>query len=102
MGIELTISRLQTKTSMALWRALISKAWLESRWRFLAALMLVVVLVVYAVLTSPAYLSRHNAHFPDKPLFYSVYVWSGLFYYALQALWMLCALGLPLGGLHGG
>jgi hypothetical protein len=31
------------------------------------------------VFTSPEFLARYNARFPDKPLVYSVYVWSGWF-----------------------
>jgi ABC-type transport system involved in multi-copper enzyme maturation permease subunit len=80
-------------------RALIWKAWQESRGRFFAALVLLVALVAYVVLTGPGYISRHNARFPDKPLVYSIYVWSGLFYYALQGLWMICAFVLAMGGL---
>ena len=47
----------------------------------------------------PGYIARHNAHFPDKPLPYSVYVWSGFFHYALQGLWVLAAFVLTFGGL---
>jgi hypothetical protein len=60
---------------------------------------LLISLVVYAVLTSPGFLTRYNAHFPDKPLLYSVYVWTGLFHYALEGLWILSALVIALGGL---
>jgi ABC-type transport system involved in multi-copper enzyme maturation permease subunit len=80
-------------------RALVWKAWRESRGRFFAALALVIALVAYAVFTSPEFLARYNARFPDKPLVYSVYVWSGLFHYALQGLWVLAAFVLTLGGL---
>jgi ABC-type transport system involved in multi-copper enzyme maturation permease subunit len=78
--------------------ALLWKAWLESRARFFSALVLLASLVVYAVLTSPAFLVHYNARFPEKPLLYSVYVWSGLFHYALQGLWVLAAFMLALGG----
>ena len=61
--------------------------------------MLLASLVVYAVLTSPGFLIRYNSHFPDKPLVYSVYVWTGLFHYALQGLWVLAAFVVALGGL---
>jgi ABC-type transport system involved in multi-copper enzyme maturation permease subunit len=56
-------------------------------------------LVIYGVITAPGYMARHNAHFPDKPLPYSVYVWSGFFHYALQGLWVLAAFVLTFGGL---
>ena len=77
-----------------LWRA-----WRESRARFFCAFVLLSSLVAYAVLTSPGFLARYNAHFPDKPLLYSVYVWTGLFHYALEGLWVLAALIVSLGGL---
>jgi len=79
--------------------ALAWKAWQESRGRFFSALVLLVSLVVYAVVTSPGFLARYNAHFPDKPLVYSAYVWTGLFHYALQGLWVLAAFIVALGGL---
>lgn len=75
------------------------KAWRESRWRFLSALVLLASLVVYAVSSSPGFLARYNARFPDQPLLYSVYVWSGLFHYALQGVWVLAAMVVSLGGL---
>ncbi len=79
--------------------SLLWKAWTESRARFFSALTLLISFVAYAVLTSPGFLARYNAHFPDKPLFYSVYVWTGLFHYALEGLWVLAALVVALGGL---
>lgn len=75
------------------------KAWRESRGRFFSALVLLTSLVVYAVLTSPGFLDRYNTRFPDKTLLYSVYVWTGLYHYALQGLWVLCAFVVALGGL---
>jgi hypothetical protein len=79
--------------------ALIWRYWKETRGRFAAALSLLLALVVYAVASSPSFLSRYNARLPDKPLAYSAYVWSGLFHYALQGLWILGAFVLTLGGL---
>ena len=75
------------------------KAWRESRGRFFSALVLLASLVVYAVLTSPGFLDRYNTRFPDKPLIYSAYVWTGLFHYALQGMWVLAAFLVGLGGL---
>jgi len=80
-------------------RSILWKAWRESRARFFCALVLLTSLVAYAVLTSPGFLTRYNTHFPDKPLLYSVYVWSGLFHYALEGLWILAVLIVALGGL---
>ena len=100
MEIALTTNLSDAKQrSWQIWRALIWRAWQESRGRFFAALVLLVALVIYAVLTSNAYLTGFNSHHPDHPLIYSVYVWSGLFYYALQGLWILCAFILGMGGL---
>jgi ABC-type transport system involved in multi-copper enzyme maturation permease subunit len=79
--------------------ALLWKAWHESRGRFFCAMVLLASLVVYAVLTGPGFLARYNAHFPDKPMLYSAYVWTGLFHYALQGLWVLAAFVVALGGL---
>jgi ABC-type transport system involved in multi-copper enzyme maturation permease subunit len=81
------------------WLALAWRSWRESRARFAAAFVLLTALVIYGVVTAPGYIARHNAHFPDKPLPYSVYVWSGFFHYALQGLWMLVAFVLTFGGL---
>jgi ABC-type transport system involved in multi-copper enzyme maturation permease subunit len=81
------------------WRALAWRSWRESRARFAAAFVLLMALVIYGVVTAPGYIARHNAHFPDKPLPYSVYVWSGFFHYALQGLWVLSAFVLTFGGL---
>jgi hypothetical protein len=80
-------------------RCVLWKAWRESRARFFCAWVLLTSFVAYAVLTSPGFLNRYNAHFPDKPLLYSVYIWTGLFHYALEGLWILAALVVALGGL---
>jgi len=87
-------SNTHSAMSMLLW-----KAWRESRWLFAAASVLLGSLVVYAVLSSPGFLARYNAHFPDKPLLYSAYVWSGLFHYALQGCWVVAVVLLAMGGI---
>lgn len=51
------------------------------------------------MLTSPGFLDRHSTRFPDTTLLYSVYVWTSLFHYALQGLWVLTAFVVALGGL---
>jgi len=100
MEIALTISSLRRfQVTSHGSRSVLWKAWRESRARFFCALVLLTSLVTYAVLTSPGFLARYNTHFPDKPLLYSVYVWTGLFHYALEGLWVLAALVLALGGL---
>lgn len=80
-------------------RCVLWKAWRESCARFFCAWVLLASLVVYAVLTSPGFLHHYNARFPDKPLLYSAYIWTGLFHYALEGLWILAALIVALGGL---
>lgn len=100
MVIALTTNQFNSRKGFAsAGAALVWKAWQESLGRFFSALVLLVSLVVYAVVTSPGFLARYNAHFPDKPLMYSAYVWTGLFHYALQGLWVLAAFVVALGGL---
>jgi ABC-2 type transport system permease protein len=100
MEIALTIDMFTRQQNFSTGgRTLFWKAWRESRQRFFAALALLIALVIYAVLTAPGFIAHYNAHLPDKPLLYSVYVWRGLFHYALQGLWILCAFLLTLGGL---
>jgi ABC-type transport system involved in multi-copper enzyme maturation permease subunit len=81
------------------WRALAWRSWRESQARFAAAFVLLTALVIYGVVTAPGYIARHNAHFPDKALPYTVYVWSGFFHYALQGVWVLATVVLTFGGL---
>ncbi len=95
----MTTDSLRCEKLKSTWRALAWRSWRESRARFAAAFVLLTALVIYGVVTAPGYIARHNAHFPDKPLLYSVYVWSGFFHYALQALWVLAAFVLTFGGL---
>jgi ABC-2 type transport system permease protein len=97
--IALTTNSHEHKPFTSANAAIVWKAWAESRGRFVSALLLLISLVVYAVLTSPGFLLRYNTRFPDKPLLYSAYVWTGLFHYALQGLWVLAALIVTLGGL---
>jgi hypothetical protein len=88
-----------SKRPKSTWRALAWRSWRESQARFAAAFVLLTALVIYGVVTAPGYIARHNAHFPDKPLPYTVYVWSGFFHYALQGVWVLAAFVLTFGGL---
>lgn len=100
MEITLTTDALRRNDDFVSGRpALLGKAWRESRVRFFCSLVLLASLVIYAVLTSPGFLTRYNSRFPDKELIYSAYIWSGLFHYALQGLWVLAAFIVALGGL---
>jgi ABC-2 type transport system permease protein len=98
--MEIALTTNSRKPFRSAGTAVLWKAWQESRSRFLTALALLASVVIYAVITSPDYLTRHNAIYPDKPLLYSAYVWNGLFHYALQGLWILAAFIIALGGLR--
>jgi|SRR6185312_1868458 len=71
--------------------ALLWKAWLESRSRFVSALGLLASIVIYTVITG---------HERVGPYVHSAYIWGALFHYALQGLWVLAAFILALGGLR--
>lgn len=79
--------------------AVLWKTWRELRGRFFSALVPLMFLTFYAVLTSPGFLDRYNTRFPDTTLLYSAYVWTGLFHYVLQGLWVLTAFVVALGDL---
>ncbi|WP_263418101.1 hypothetical protein [Terriglobus albidus] len=98
MEITLTTNRIASQASLRL--PLTWKSWQESKARFFAGVALLSTLIVYAVFTSSDFLARYNARFPMSPLSYSDYIWSGLFHYALQGLWLLAAFVLCLGGLY--
>jgi ABC-type transport system involved in multi-copper enzyme maturation permease subunit len=96
-------TELTTKTSIrkrSPEKALLWKAWLESRARFFAALVLLIGTVTYAVLISNSWLARYNLRHPGEPLLYSAFIWSGLFNWLLQGSWILAAFVLGLGGLR--
>jgi ABC-type transport system involved in multi-copper enzyme maturation permease subunit len=76
------------------------KAWQESRSRFLSALVLLASIVIYAVMMGPGDVARQHDLHPDRPYFYSTYIWDGLFHYALQGLWIWAAFVIALGGLR--
>ena len=80
-------------------RALLWKAWRESRSRYFASLGVLVILVGYTVLSGPLFLEGITINHPDEPLAYSGYIWVSLFNFYLQGLWIACAFVLGLGGL---
>jgi len=80
--------------------AVLWKAWQESRSRFFSALVLLASVVIYALIMGPGDVARHRYLHPDKPYFYSTYIWEGLFHYSLQGLWILGAFVVALGGLR--
>lgn len=80
-------------------QALLWKSWRESRVRFACSLALMIALVAYFVLTSSDFLSGYAVQHPDEPLTYSAYIWTSLFDYFFQGLWVAAAFVLGLGGL---
>ena len=85
--------------SWARCRALVAKAWSESRNRFFASLGLLLILVGYSVLGGPQFLQGLAINHPDEPLPYSGYIWMILFDFYLQGFWIACAFILGLGGI---
>jgi len=83
----------------ASWRALVWKAWRESRNRYFASLGLLLVLVGYTVLSGPLFLAGIAINHPDEPLTYSGYIWVSLFDFYFQGFWIACAFLLGLGGI---
>lgn len=80
------------------WRALVWKAWRESRSRYFTALGLLSILVGYTVLSGPQFLEGIALNHPDEPLTYSGYIWVSLIDFYLQGFWIACAFILGLGG----
>jgi ABC-2 type transport system permease protein len=78
---------------------LLYKAWLETRWRFVAALMLLVFISMYTVLRAKNIINDRAQLFPREHILYAQYIWIILFRGYLQSLWILSAVVLALGGL---
>jgi ABC-2 type transport system permease protein len=81
------------------YRALLWKAWLESKMRFWILLSGLVLLVAYVIFTGSAFLRGYAIQHPKDPLTYTEYVWQALFNYYFQGLWIVSVLILGLGGL---
>lgn len=83
------------------WVAVFQKAWYESRQRFIWALIGLSVLVVYLVLSSPAFRKGDAIQYPDHLVTgYTEYIWLALFNYYLQGFWIAAAVLLSFGGLQ--
>lgn len=78
---------------------LIYKAWLETRWRFWAGLALLVAISFYTVLRAPNIIQDREQFRPGEHILYAQYIWILLYKGYLQALWILAAVILGLGGL---
>jgi ABC-type transport system involved in multi-copper enzyme maturation permease subunit len=76
---------------------LIHKAWLETRWRFLAGLALLMAISVYTVLRAPAII-RDREQFRHEHILYAQYIWILLYKGFLQTIWILSAVMLGIGG----
>jgi len=77
---------------------LIYKAWLETRWRFLAGMALLVALIFYTVFQAPTVIKARE-QFRGEHILYAQYIWILLYKGYLQTLWILAAVMLGLGGL---
>jgi len=74
------------------------KAWLETRWRFLAALTLLIAITVYTVLRANSIIHDREV-FRHEHILYAQYIWIILYKGYLQTLWLLSAVMLSLGGI---
>lgn len=77
--------------------ALLYKAWLETRGRFLFATGLAALIVVLAVLRAPSTLDVLSQG--GRAMGYGEYLWLSTFGGYLQAIWVIAAVLLGLGGL---
>ncbi|HLM60032.1 MAG TPA: ABC transporter permease subunit [Pyrinomonadaceae bacterium] len=77
---------------------LIYKAWLETRWRFLAGLVLLGAISLYAIFRAPEIIAARE-QFDSESLPYAKYLWILLYKGYFQALWIVSAVILGLGGL---
>jgi len=80
-------------------RALIRKAWLESKARFSAAAVILGILGVSTVLRAPATIAGWERVHRGEQMSYALYIWLSLPHGFLQFLWVIAAVILGLGGL---
>jgi ABC-type transport system involved in multi-copper enzyme maturation permease subunit len=80
--------------------ALLFRAWLETRRRFLAGCLLLAAMVACAVLRAPETIRFYTLAHAEDPLSYGEYIWLQLHSGYAQAIWVLCALLLGIGGLR--
>src|SRR5689334_20283152 len=80
-------------------RALIWKAWLESKARFTAAAIILAILGVSTVLRAPATIAGWERIHRGEQMSYPLYIWLSLPHGFLQFLWVIAAVILGLGGL---
>ena len=80
-------------------RMLITKSWLESRARFVAAATVLAILGVSTVLRAPATIVGWESIHRGEQMSYPLYIWLSLSHGFLQFLWVVAAVILGLGGL---
>jgi hypothetical protein len=78
---------------------LLRKSWLESRGRFIAASVVLVILGVSTVLRAPATIVGWESIHRGEQMSYPLYIWLSLSHGFLQFLWVVAAVILGLGGL---
>lgn len=79
--------------------ALMYKAWLETRARFLTGAVIITLLIVWTVLRANGVIEGYERFRPGEHMQYAEYIWISLYRGYLQAFWIFCALMLGLGGL---
>lgn len=77
---------------------LMYKAWLETRWRFWAGLLLLVLVSVYGVFEAPTTIQARE-QFTNETLRYPRYIWILMHHGYLQSFWIFFALILSMGGI---
>jgi hypothetical protein len=80
-------------------KMLVTKSWLESRARFVAAATVLAILGVSTVLRAPATIVGWEAIHRGEQMSYPLYIWLSLSHGFLQFLWVVAAVILGLGGL---
>lgn len=84
-------------TSISL--ALLWKAWLETRARFSAAMIVLTILGISTVLRAPATIAGWESMHTNEQMSYPMYIWLSLSHGFLQFLWIVAVVILGLGGL---
>ena len=80
-------------------KALLWKAWLETRSRFIAALLVLSILGVSTVVRAPATIEGWESVHVNERMSFALYIWLSLSHGFLQFLWVVAAVILGLGGL---
>src|SRR5215212_7072507 len=78
---------------------LLWKAWLETRGRFLSAVVVLTILGTSTVLRAPATIAGWESVHTTERMSYAMYVWLSLSHGFLQFLWIVAVVILGLGGL---